>query len=372
MEIERSLTSIQWKIARAFLIATVSSGLLMMVLLLLLWALSTTSYFESTWLGKLFAIFQDGKQLYSVILLLLATAGTAALVGGGVYGYYTGRKIKRSLQAISWAAEKLTAGELNYRIVINGDDEVAELADQFNRMADRLEEQVSSLQHLVNENAELHRQASQLAVNEERQRLARELHDSISQQLFAIMMSMAACSRIIDKDIDKAKKQFLMIEQLAAQAQAEMRALLLHLRPVQLEGKSLTVALDELLTELKQKHPVEYTWKIDEIENLPSGIEEHIFRIAQEGLSNALRHSHASKVELSLRKHQNNLVLRISDNGTGFILQDQRQGSSMGLKNIEDRTNEIGGVLEILSSVGKGTTIIVRVPILTMGDGEDE
>lgn len=306
-------------------------------------------------------------------LVTIAIAATVtALIGGAVIGFYNGRKLKRNLQSLAWAADRLTAGELDTRISVKGEDEIAELAEQFNQMAARIELQVGSLQRLVKENAELHQQARQLAVDEERGRLARELHDSISQQLFAIMMTMASCARMIDKDIDKAKHQFGIIEVIAAQAQAEMRALLLHLRPVQLEGKQITEALRELLSELKQKHPVDYIWEIEDIDDLPIGFEAHLFRISQEALSNALRHSHATRIELSLKQHKSTIVMRITDNGKGFDTRGERATSSMGLSNIEERTQEMGGMWEIISTEDKGTAIEIRVPLMVEGEMENE
>ncbi len=370
MEVERRLSSIQWKITRSFIVATLASALLLIILLIIIWLFTKASGAESTWLTDLLGIEENNDRFALRLLLIAIFAGVAAIIGGAVIGFYNGRKLKRSLQSLSWAAEKLTGGELHYRISVNGEDEIAELAEQFNQMAIRIEAQVGSLQRLVKENAELHQQARQIAVDEERQRLARELHDSISQQLFAIMMTMAGCARIIDKDVEKAKKQFAIIEDIAAQAQAEMRALLLHLRPVQLEGKQITEALDELLAELKSKHPVDYVWEIDEIDDLPMGFEEHIFRIAQEALSNALRHSHASRIILTLKQRTSTIVLRIMDNGIGFDPEGERSSSSMGLANIAARTEKMGGVWELISAEGKGATLEIRVPLLTVSDDQ--
>lgn len=372
MEVERRLSSIQWKITRAFVVATLVSTLLLTLLLFIVWFFVKASGQESSWVASWLGIELNNDRFVLRIVIVAMIASVAALLGGTVIGFYSGRKIKRSLQSLSWAAEKLTHGELNYRITVNGDDEIAELAEQFNHMSVRIEAHVESLQRLVKENAELHQKARQLAVDEERQRLARELHDSISQQLFAIMMTMAGCARMIDKDVEKAKRQFAIIEDIAAQAQAEMRALLLHLRPVQLEGKQITEALRELLSELKAKHAIEYVWDIEEIDDLPAGFEEHIFRIAQEALSNALRHSQASRIELTLKQHKATIILRISDNGKGFDLNKERSNSSMGLTNIAERTESMGGMWEMISAEGKGASLEVRVPLLMIGEGNDE
>jgi len=372
MEIERRLSSIQWKITRSFLVATFVSAFFLIGLLMILWLLSNASETIKEWYIDWFGFEPTMERFTRFIATILVIALGSALVCGAAIGFYNGRKIKRSLQSLSWAAEKLTRGELDYRIAIEGQDEIAELSEQFNNMASRIENQVLSLQKLVQENAELHKQASQVAVHEERQRLARELHDSISQQLFAIMMTMAACAKFIEKDVERAKRQFGLIEEIAAQAQAEMRALLLHLRPIQLEGKRLTEALRDLLVELKQKHPVQYEWEIDELEALPTGLEEHIFRITQEAISNALRHSRAKKIQLTLKKWKSMLILRISDDGKGFNPEVQKISSSMGLGTIAERVSEMGGVWEINSKEGRGTIIEIRVPLLMKGEVYDE
>src|SRR5690606_34089845 len=111
-------------------------------------------------------------------------------------------------------------------------------------------------------------------------------HDAVSQQLFAISMTATALSRTMDRDVEKAKHQIALIEEMASVAQSEMRALLLHLRPVHLEGKKLTDGLHDLIRELQAKVPIEIATDIEEEVILSRGIEDHLFRIVQEALSN--------------------------------------------------------------------------------------
>lgn len=371
MEVERTLSSIQWKITRSFIVATSMGALLFTALLFAIGFFVLAAWQDAPWIKEVLGLHLNSDRLIALTLIIGAIAFVGALFGGIVIGFYNGRKLKRSLQSLSWAAEKLKGGALDYRIQTKGEDEIAELAVQFNQMADRLEAQVGFLQRLVRENAELHQHARQHAIDEERQRLARDLHDSISQQLFAIMMTMASCARIIDKDVEKAKKQFAIIENIATQAQAEMRTLLLHLRPLQLEGRSIGEALTELLQELKSKHAIDYVWDIGATDAIPIGIDEHLFRIAQEALSNALRHSGADRILLTLHQDETTITLRISDNGNGFDREGERSASSMGLLNIAERTESIGGVWELITALGKGTTVEVRVPIIREGDEQN-
>lgn len=200
------------------------------------------------------------------------------------------------------------------------------------------------------------------AVIEERQRLARELHDAVSQQLFAISMTATAVSRTIERDWERAKRQVQLIEEMAAVAQSEMRALLLHLRPVHLDGKNLGQALSALVEELKQKVPMEILLEVDESISLLPHAEDHLFRIAQEALSNTLRHSKATSMRIRLIRLENKVHMTLQDSGVGFDLEAKKQ-TSYGLLTMEERVNELGGQLQMISQPGEGTTIHLWVPM---------
>ncbi|WP_171056185.1 sensor histidine kinase [Paenibacillus sinopodophylli] len=199
------------------------------------------------------------------------------------------------------------------------------------------------------------------AVIEERQRLARELHDAVSQQLFAISMTATAVSRTIDRDWERAKRQVQLIEEMAAVAQSEMRALLLHLRPVHLDGKNLGQALTVLVDELKQKVPMAIMLEVDESIVLPPNAEDHLFRIAQEALSNTLRHSKAESMDIRLVRLNNQVYMSLQDSGIGFDLEAKRQ-TSYGLLTMEERVLELGGSLQMISKPGEGTFIQIWIP----------
>lgn len=220
---------------------------------------------------------------------------------------------------------------------------------------------------LSNNNAQLAQKAKYSAIVEERQRLARELHDAVSQQLFAISMTATAVGRTLDKDFDKAQRQIYLIEEMASVAQSEMRALLLHLRPVHLEGKRLAEGLVELLDELAAKVPMEIVGELTDDIYLPKGIEDHLFRIVQEAMSNALRHSKATRLEVRLTQSSTESIrLLIRDDGIGFDL-DVKKHASYGIMTMKERVNEIGGSLNLITAPGKGTRIDIRVPIIAEG-----
>ena len=152
------------------------------------------------------------------------------------------------------------------------------------------------------------------------------------------------------------------IADIAAKAQGEMRALLLHLRPVDLSGESLSDGVLSLLKELKAKTNINFDASVDEIEGLSKSVEEHLFRIIQESLSNILRHADADSIKLELTERDHFVYLYIRDNGKGFNTEEEKK-ASYGLKNMQDRCEEIGGIFTLRSQLGKGTYIEVSVPI---------
>ncbi|MBO8164625.1 MAG: sensor histidine kinase [Brevibacillus sp.] len=370
MNRQKRLSSIQWQYVRqgwglAAVIVTVLFAAYVLLVELLQEERSLSAWLQ-LYLGLAFPTVIDWTTCIVLFLFSLLLASAIGMVSG----YVIGNLLKKRMNILRQAAMNLERGQLSYRVPELGDDELGEIGWQFNRLAARWEEQVASLQRLSNHNAALGEQVRQAAVLEERQRLARELHDAVSQQLFAIAMSMAAIKRMIDTNPLRAAQQIELVEEMAAAAQAEMRALLLHLRPATLQDKSLREAVVELLEELKQKHPLDIAWEIEEMPELPSGIEDHLFRILQEALSNSLRHARAKKIEVKLfvlNKEQ--VRLRIADDGVGFD-PDGEKMTSYGLISMQERVTELGGTLDVYTAIGKGTQIEVIVPLVTEEKGK--
>ncbi|MGX6961500.1 sensor histidine kinase [Vagococcus xieshaowenii] len=208
-------------------------------------------------------------------------------------------------------------------------------------------------------------------LREERHRLARELHDSVSQQLFAASMMLSALLEYSKKQNgdEKILKQLDTIEDIINASQSEMRALLLHLRPINLEGKSLQKGIEQLLKELQTKINIEMVWDIQDIA-LPTTIEDNLFRIIQELFSNTLRHAKAKRLEVYMRKQEEMLSLRVIDDGVGFDTSQSKVGS-YGLSNIKERVNQMGGTCKIISFKNKGTSIDIRVPLVGESDKDD-
>lgn len=245
-------------------------------------------------------------------------------------------------------------------------DEIVKISKSFSPKIDRTLEDVSnilttqrkSLQRITDERAEAQDKLIQERIVQERQRLARELHDSVSQQLFAASMLMSA---INEREHEQAmQKPLLQVERMVQQAQLEMRALLLHLRPAALNNKSLAEGLEDLLVELKEKVSFDIRYRLEEV-SLSKGAEDHLFRIAQETLSNTLRHAQATEVDVLFVERDGLAIFRVQDNGVGFEESDGK-GGSYGLQNVKERAIEIGGTCKIVSVSSQGTIVEVKLP----------
>ncbi|CAM3462650.1 MULTISPECIES: sensor histidine kinase [Paenibacillus] len=322
----------------------------LVVMLIVLYLLYTYGYLQpfETWKGRI-------EALITIVLLPVGL--------GAIYGFYQGYRVKRRIDLVRETLVSWEKGSLTDVMPDIGEDEVGRLGEQLVRISKRWEDQVSSLQRLSTNNAQLAEQARVTAIVEERQRLARELHDAVSQQLFAISMTATAVGRTLDKDFDKAQRQVALIEEMSAVAQSEMRALLLHLRPVYLEGKALEQGLRDLIKELQIKVPMEITFEMDEDIHLVKGIENHLFRIIQEAMSNTLRHAKADKMDIRIHRRQNTVRVMLRDDGVGFELDDKKQ-TSYGLSTMQERVTEIGGSIQFITAPGKGTRIEITVPLM--------
>lgn len=278
--------------------------------------------------------------------------------------YYTFRSsslVKKQTDDLSTYVTQLRRGKWKERLHWQDENEFSIIAEDLNALAEHIEEQVDTLQRLAEEKSILAQQAQTAAAIEERQKIARDLHDSISQQLFALtMLSSAALKgeRTREDLLDSLNE----ISKISAQSQLEMRALLLHLRPIQLEGESLSDATIKLLRDIQQKFQIKCQASIDEVPPLPQAVEEHLFRIIQEAITNILRHSGATHLKCQLTERGDSIYVYIADNGMGFQLDSAKAGS-YGLSTMKERCEEIGGIFTVRSIPEKGTYIEVLVPI---------
>ncbi|WNF36748.1 sensor histidine kinase [Bacillaceae bacterium IKA-2] len=285
-----------------------------------------------------------------------------AIALGISFGLVSSATYKKQVEEIEFALGYLEQGRLIEERSSPPSEDIEVIWGKLSNIQKQMAEHVKTTQKLASEKAIDQEKLVQKIVSQERNRLARELHDSVSQQLFAASMLMSAITETKYSEGNGEAKQLKMVEDMIHQSQLEMRALLLHLRPVALKGKSLQEGMKELLGELAQKVPMEISSKIESIQ-LEKGVEDHLFRILQESVSNTLRHSKATSLEILLLNRDNLIILRISDDGVGFDVSDEKTGS-YGLQNMHERAKEIGGSLKVVSIKNKGTRLEVKVPLM--------
>ncbi len=220
---------------------------------------------------------------------------------------------------------------------------------------------------LAIENARLRVQAEQAAVMEERQRLARELHDSVSQALYGIGLGARTARKLLDQetsDPDVRTKLDAPLDYVLSLADAgltEMRALIFELRPDALEKEGLVTALKRQAETLRARHKLAVEIDLCLEPEVGLDVKEALYRIAQEAMNNTVKHARASRIDLRLRCSDDTLLLEIVDDGIGFD-PDRKYPGHLGLKSMRERIVQIGGKLVIESSPGEGAVIRVSIP----------
>ena len=200
-------------------------------------------------------------------------------------------------------------------------------------------------------------------IEKERKRIARDLNDTVSQELFAAHMILSGVSQqALKLDREKMQTQLQSVAAILETAQKDLRVLLLHLRPVELEEKSLVEGIQILLKELEDKSDLKVSLK-QNVSKLPKKIEEHIFRILQELISNTLRHAQASCLDVYLYQTDVELQLKVVDNGIGFQL-GSLDDLSYGLRNIKERVEDMAGTVQLLTAPKQGLAVDIRIPLL--------
>ncbi|EKX68534.1 GAF domain-containing protein [Streptomyces ipomoeae] len=212
-------------------------------------------------------------------------------------------------------------------------------------------------------NARLYERSRELTIAEERSRLAHELHDAVSQKLFSLRLTAQAAAALVDRDPARAKGELQQVAALAAEAADELRAAVVELRPAGLDEDGLIATLRTQIQVLDRAHTARVTFAGRGVRALPAAQEEAMLRVAQEALHNALRHSGAEHVDVTLDRRGGGAVLRVIDDGSGFDPQAiRRAGRHLGLVSMRDRASGVGGTLTVESAPGKGTTIEMEVP----------
>lgn len=207
-------------------------------------------------------------------------------------------------------------------------------------------------------------------VEGERKRIARDLHDTVSQELFATSMILSGLSsNLSDLPSETVADQLTIVKHMIETAQKDLRILLLHLRPSELEGKTLVEGFDVILREVSDKSAIQVHFH-HQVTDLPRSIEDHLFRIGQEIISNTLRHSKAKNLDVYLIQKETEVQLKMTDDGIGFK-QEAESDLSYGLQNIRERVEDMAGSLAIRTAENKGVAIDIRIPVLK-GKEDDE
>lgn len=212
------------------------------------------------------------------------------------------------------------------------------------------------------ENARLYEAGQRLAVSEERNRLARDLHDSVTQELFSMTMIAGALPLLMDRKPDAAKERLQRLHDLARGALAEMRALLFALRPASLEDEGLVSALRKHAAAFEHREGVRVNVECDTEDRMPHPVEEALYRVMQEALNNVAKHARATAVDIHLVCEGDRVRLEIADDGCGLAVT-ALSGGGLGLRGMRERVSMLGGVLTVSSEPGEGACIVADVPL---------
>jgi signal transduction histidine kinase len=275
---------------------------------------------------------------------LLVLAG--AIPVGLVFGLLSTRRLIGRLRRLAATTVAVAGGDYHQRLPVAGEDEVAQLEASLNRMAQQLEAAIATQR--------------QLAGAAERARIARELHDAVSQDLFSLRLLAGGLRKALPAG-SPLHEQVATMEQTATATMQEMQALLLELRPVALADAGLIPALEELCQAYRERLGVTVDAELEPVTLAPPA-EHAVLRVVQEALANAAKHARPNRIRLRLHHQDAQVAVTVADDGAGFdpSLATQRHG--MGLGVMRERVAELGGTLQLESTPGQGTTVKVLLP----------
>lgn len=270
-----------------------------------------------------------------------------AAVAGAAFGYLAAREPVRRLNDLAQATVAWSQGDFSVVVDDPSGDELGQLAHRLNDMAWQLEQLLETRR--------------ELAVVEERYRLARELHDSAKQQAFAAAAQINGVRTLLKRDPEAAEAHLEEAERLIYELRQELTSLILKLRPAALEDKGLASAIRDYAADWARQNKIVPEVRIQGERSLPLEIEQPLFRIAQEALANVARHSGAGTVRIVLDYANGDISLTVSDDGRGFDVDSSHNG--YGLSSMQERVDTLGGNLTVESELGQGTSISCIVPL---------
>lgn len=291
--------------------------------------------------------------LYTTFFVIIAMIlFVVALPVGALFGWLASRGLRKRLGNLSTAAKAWSKGDFSAAPRDKSADEIGELTRNLGSMA----EQLQTLLHTRDE----------LARVEERNRLARDLHDTVKQQTYAARMQLSAAKNLLVSNPQAATDHIETALQLNRETQQELKLIIDELRPAALQGNGLAQALREYASRWQEHTGISTKTSINGERSLPLDVEQALYRILQEGLSNVARHAEADAVQLDLRISPESVTLTIADNGRGFDPQTVSP-NSLGLAGMKQRLSEAGGTFEIESRLAVGTKLIANIPLSPTG-----
>ncbi len=277
------------------------------------------------------------------LLILLVAAG----IMGAIFGTFFANGLSKRFKRLFITIDAWSEGDFSKFITDDTGDEISQFSQRLNSMAKQLQEL-------------LHRR-QEMAVSEERNRLARDLHDSAKQQALAASLQLGTALTLFEQDSEAAKKHLLEADALVDSVRNELTNLVLELRPQTIDGQDFSELLREYIFDWSQRSGIETNVNIEGDKDTPLETREALFRIIQEALANIARHSSASVVDVSLDYEENVVKMMITDNGRGFDVLQQHRG--LGLASMRERTEVLGGSFTVESVPNQGTKILVALNI---------
>ncbi|MBW5446913.1 sensor histidine kinase [Cohnella sp. CFH 77786] len=275
--------------------------------------------------------------------------------------YMFGHRNQRRLDQLQLAFKQAAAGNWNARLPELGLDAYAGVYRDFNGMLSLLEDRLMLLQRLGERDITEEAASKEAAVLEERKRLARDLHDTVSQQLFALHMSASSLPKLLQKDEEQARKLMDQLIAMSSSAQRQMRGLIAQLRPMELQGRTLAEALERWFPDYCRHNGLQGTLDIQLKSPLSEAKEHQLFLAIQEAMANVVKHAEAQSVRLLLGETEHQVSLHIEDDGLGFKPDQVREGA-YGLSTMRERALRLGGEAEIVTKQGAGTRVRIWIP----------
>jgi NarL family two-component system sensor histidine kinase LiaS len=287
---------------------------------------------------------------------------TSVLVLGQMaISYRFGQQMQRKIDQLQVVMKQASAGNWNSRMPEVEGDAFSGVNREFNVMLGKLEARLKLLQQLGERDIMDEVSSQEAAVLEERKRLARDLHDTVSQQLFALHMSASSLPKLLERDAEHAQRVMEQLIAMSSSAQRQMRGLIAQLRPMELQGRTLEEALERWFPDYCRQNEIQGTLEIQVRGALSEAKEHQLFLIIQEAMANVVKHAEAQSVRLFLGETDRQISLLIEDNGLGFRGEQVRAGA-YGLSTMRERAQKLGGEAEIVTKPGSGTRVRVSFP----------